>query len=61
MEDTGLDDVISTGREQVALGPQRRGCKALLDMYGSGINVVKINIEESRPPTEVKAAYDECD
>ena len=31
----------------------------LLNIYGSGINVVKINIEESRPPTEVKAAYDD--
>lgn len=55
---TGLDDVISTGREQVALGTAEK-LQALLDIYGSGINVVKINIEESRPPTEVKAAYDD--
>ena len=55
---TGLDNVISTGREQVALGTAEK-LQALLDMYGSGINVVKINIEESRPPTEVKAAYDD--
>ena len=31
----------------------------MLDDYASGINVVKINIEEARPPTEVKAAYDD--
>ena len=55
---TGLDNVISTGREQVALGTAEK-LQALLDIYGSGINVVKINIEESRPPTEVKAAYDD--
>ncbi len=55
---TGLDNVISTGREQVALGTAEK-LQLLLDMYGSGINVVKINIEESRPPTEVKAAYDD--
>ena len=55
---TGLDNVISTGREQVALGTAEK-LQILLDMYGSGINVVKINIEESRPPTEVKAAYDD--
>jgi membrane protease subunit HflK len=55
---TGLDNVISTGREQVALGTADK-LQTLLDMYSSGINVVKINIEESRPPTEVKAAYDD--
>jgi len=55
---TGLDGVISTGREQVALDTADK-LQILLDMYGSGINVVKINIEESRPPTEVKAAYDD--
>lgn len=55
---TGLDNVISTGREQVALDTAEK-LQNLLDMYGSGINVVKINIEESRPPSEVKAAYDD--
>ena len=55
---TGLDGVISTGREQVALGTAEK-LQELLTNYGSGINVVKINIEEARPPTEVKAAYDD--
>jgi len=55
---TGLDGVISTGREQVALDTAEK-LQILLNMYGSGINVVKINIEESRPPSEVKAAYDD--
>ncbi|MDG1485164.1 MAG: FtsH protease activity modulator HflK [Porticoccaceae bacterium] len=55
---TGLDGVISTGREQVAVGTAEK-LQVLLDMYNSGINVVKINIEEARPPTEVKAAYDD--
>jgi membrane protease subunit HflK len=55
---TGLDGVISTGREQVAVGTAEK-LQALLDIYNSGINVVKINIEEARPPTEVKAAYDD--
>ena len=55
---TGLDGVISTGREQVAVGTAEK-LQVLLDMYNSGINVVKINIEEARPPSEVKAAYDD--
>ncbi len=53
-----LDDVISVGREQVAVGTKDR-LQEYLDIYGSGINVVKINIEEARPPTAVKAAYDD--
>jgi len=55
---TGLDGVISTGREQVAVGTAQR-LQDLLNIYGSGIKVVTINIEEARPPTEVKAAYDD--
>ena len=55
---TGLDGVISTGREQVAVSTAEK-LQDLLDVYSSGINVVKINIEEARPPTEVKAAYDD--
>ena len=55
---TGLDGVISTGREQVAVSTAEK-LQDLLDVYNSGINVVKINIEEARPPTEVKAAYDD--
>ncbi|MFW2421502.1 MAG: FtsH protease activity modulator HflK [Porticoccaceae bacterium] len=53
-----LDDVISVGREQVAVGTKER-LQEYLDIYGGGINVVKINIEEARPPSAVKAAYDD--
>ncbi len=55
---TGLDGVISTGREEVAVSTAEK-LQDLLNVYNSGINVVKINIEEARPPTEVKAAYDD--
>ena len=55
---TGLDGVISTGREQVAVNTAEK-LQDLLNVYSSGIKVVKINIEEARPPTEVKAAYDD--
>jgi len=53
-----LDDVISVGREQVAVGTKER-LQEYLNIYGGGINVVKINIEEARPPSAVKAAYDD--
>ena len=55
---TGLDGVISTEREQVALATQEK-LQDLLDLYSSGIRVVKINIEDAKPPNEVKAAYDD--
>ena len=37
---TGLDGVISTQREQIAIATADR-LQALLDIYSSGINVVK--------------------
>ncbi|UVW34567.1 FtsH protease activity modulator HflK [SAR92 clade bacterium H455] len=55
---TGLDGVISTGREQIAISTADK-LQDLLNNYKSGINVVKINIEEARPPNEVKSAYDD--
>ncbi|MBT5576917.1 MAG: FtsH protease activity modulator HflK [Porticoccaceae bacterium] len=55
---TALDSAMSTGRDQVAEGTAQK-LQELLDIYGSGINVIKINIGEARPPTEVKAAYDD--
>jgi membrane protease subunit HflK len=55
---TGLDGVISTGREEVAISTAAK-LQDLLDLYSSGINVVKINIEDAKPPNEVKAAYDD--
>ena len=55
---TGLDGVISTEREQVAIATADK-LQDLLDLYSSGIRIVKINIEDARPPNEVKAAYDD--
>jgi membrane protease subunit HflK len=55
---SGLDDVISTGREQIAVGTAQK-LQDYLNAYDSGINVVKINLEQARPPTQVQAAYDD--
>lgn len=53
-----LDDVVSIGREQIGVDVQER-LQQYLDDYGTGINVVKINIQEAKPPEEVKEAYDD--
>lgn len=55
---TTLDDVVSTGREQLSVDVKTR-LQTYLDRYGSGIHVVKINILEAKPPAAVKAAYDD--
>ena len=33
--------------------------QSYLDVYGAGIQVIKINIQEAKPPAEVKDAYDD--
>jgi membrane protease subunit HflK len=53
-----LDAVISTGREQISLEVKER-LQRYLDNYATGIHVVKINIQDAKPPSEVKAAYDD--
>lgn len=53
-----LDEVISSGREKIGFEVRDR-LQAYLDSYGTGIQVVKVNIQEAKPPTEVKAAYDD--
>ena len=53
-----LDDVVSSGREKIGVEVQIR-LQRYLDNYGTGIRVVKINIQEAKPPVEVKDAYDD--
>ena len=53
-----LDEVVSTGRLKVGDEVKLR-LQTYLDNYGTGIKVRKINIQEAKPPTQVKAAYDD--
>lgn len=53
-----LDEVVSTGRGKIAEEVKVR-LQQYLDSYGTGILVRKINIQEAKPPSEVKAAYDD--
>ncbi|MDY0070433.1 MAG: FtsH protease activity modulator HflK [Porticoccaceae bacterium] len=55
---TKLDAVISSGREQVGVEVKER-VQSYLDNYETGINVVKVNIQDAKPPSQVKAAYDD--
>ncbi len=55
---TSFDEVVSTGRQQLSIDVRGR-LQTYLDNYGAGIKVVKVNILEAKPPSAVKAAYDD--
>lgn len=55
---TELNQVLSEGREAIAIEVKKR-LQSYLDLYESGIQVVSVNIQESRPPEEVRAAFDD--
>ncbi len=55
---SGMDQVITDGREAVALEVQER-LQSYLERYQTGILVSKVNIDESAPPNQVRDAFDD--
>ncbi len=55
---TNMDAVLTGGRAQIALDVHQR-LQDLLDLYETGINVSKVNVDESKPPTQVQGAFDD--
>jgi len=55
---TGMDMVLPEGRAQIALDVRER-LQEYLDMYDTGILVSKVNVDESKPPSQVQAAFDD--
>ena len=55
---TKLDQVLSEGRGQIG-DDVRAKLQSYLDSYGTGVQIVKVNIQEAKPPAEVKAAFDD--
>jgi len=53
-----MDNVLTTGREQIAIDVRKR-LQERLDAYFTGIEVVTVSIRESRPPDAVKEAFDD--
>ena len=53
-----LDQVLSEGRGQIS-DDVRSKLQGYLDNYGTGIQVVKVTIQEAKPPAQVKAAFDD--
>lgn len=55
---TVMHEVLTEGREQVAIEIRSR-LQSYLDNYSTGIEIVTVNVEESNPPSEVQAAFDD--
>ena len=53
-----LDEVVSSGRQKIGAEVTVR-LQKYLDSYGAGIHVIKVNIQEAKPPAQVKSAYDD--
>jgi membrane protease subunit HflK len=55
---SAMHDVLTDGRENIAIEIQAR-LQNYLNDYTTGIQVAKVNVEETRPPREVQAAFDD--
>ena len=56
--DTSMDLVLTEGRERIAIDVRER-LQTYLRMYETGIQVSKVNVDESKPPSQVQAAFDD--
>ncbi|MGS2717450.1 FtsH protease activity modulator HflK [Eionea flava] len=55
---TELNPVLSEGRGKIATEMRQR-LQDYLESYGTGINIVGVNLQEGKPPAEVKDAFDD--
>jgi membrane protease subunit HflK len=56
--DARMDMVLTEGRAQIGFDAQER-LQRYTNSYQTGIRVVKVNIDESKPPGQVQAAFDD--
>ncbi|MEH6611486.1 MAG: FtsH protease activity modulator HflK [Halioglobus sp.] len=55
---TSMDLVLTQGRERIGFEVKER-LQGYLNMYETGILVSTVNVDESKPPTQVQAAFDD--
>jgi modulator of FtsH protease HflK len=55
---TAMDLVLTEGRAQIGIEVQQR-LQNYLDSYETGIRVSKVNVDDSQPPSQVQAAFDD--
>ena len=55
---TGMDMVLTGGRAQIAVEVAER-LQRYLNLYETGIRVSKVTVDDSKPPSQVQAAFDD--
>src|SRR5690606_9613548 len=55
---TVMDQIITEGREQIAVDVQLR-LQEYLDAYEAGIQVAKVNVEDAHAPPQVQDAFND--
>ncbi|MFT6274208.1 MAG: membrane protease subunit HflK [Halioglobus sp.] len=55
---TKMDGVLTEGRAQIAIEVNDR-LQEYLRLYETGIRITTVNVDESKPPTQVQAAFDD--
>jgi membrane protease subunit HflK len=55
---TSMDRVLTGGRAQIAVDVKRR-LQDYLNLYETGIFISQVTVDESKPPTQVQAAFDD--
>ena len=53
-----MGQIITEGREQIAVDVQQR-LQQYLDVYQTGIQIAKVNIEDAHAPAQVQEAFDD--
>jgi membrane protease subunit HflK len=56
---SSMDFVLYEGRAEVATRAHKL-MQAILDRYGTGINVSKVTMQNAQPPEQVQAAFDDA-
>lgn len=56
--DMRMDSVLTEGRARIGIDVGDR-LQRYISMYETGIRIVKINVDESKPPSQVQAAFDD--
>ncbi|MBP6682147.1 MAG: FtsH protease activity modulator HflK [Halioglobus sp.] len=55
---TSMDLVLTGGRAQIGVDVSER-LQSYLNLYQTGIRVSKVTVDDSKPPTQVQAAFDD--
>lgn len=54
-----MDFVLYEGREEIAVQATKL-MQQILDRYKSGVNIVKVNMQNAQPPEQVQASFDDA-